>query len=126
MEELELPKAEISILLLDDAEIAGLNRQYLRRDGPTDVISFPMHDKTPGPDVHPDILGDVVISLETADRQARGKRHGFYMETACLLVHGILHLIGYDHEGGDKDALEMEKMETSVLEKVSEKCDIKQ
>ena len=88
------PTAECSVLLVDDAGIAALNRTYRGVIGPTDVLAFPM---TEGPfgKLTPDCLGDVVISAETALRQARGG--DVRAECALLLVHGILHLLGYDH-----------------------------
>ena len=88
------PTAECSVLLVDDAGIAALNRTYRGVIGPTDVLAFPM---TEGPfgELTPDCLGDVVISVETALRQARGG--DVKAECALLLVPGILHLLGYDH-----------------------------
>jgi probable rRNA maturation factor len=82
------------VVLVDDAAIAALNRTYRKTLGPTDVLAFPM---TEGPlaELAQDCLGDVVISVETAVRQAR--RGNLRAELALLLVHGILHLVGYDH-----------------------------
>lgn len=75
--------------------MAALNRQYRGVEGPTDVLAFPMREGRFGR-LSPDLLGDVVISVETARRQAgRGEFRG---ELALLLVHGILHLVGYDHQ----------------------------
>ncbi len=91
---LGLPTAEISVLLLDDAGIALLNRAYRGVSGPTDVLAFPMSEGK-FKSLSPDCLGDVVISAETARRQSR--RGGLSAELALLLVHGILHLVGYDH-----------------------------
>jgi len=88
------PTADCSVVLVDDAGIAALNRTYRGVVGPTDVLAFPM---TEGPfaELAPDCLGDVVISAETALRQARAG--DLRAECALLLVHGILHLLGYDH-----------------------------
>lgn len=94
---MELPGSELSILLLDDARISRLNQKYLGRKRPTDVIAFPLGD-TPGAGNQPCLLGDVVISVETAARQAAQYRRTPCGEIAGLLIHGILHLIGYDHE----------------------------
>jgi probable rRNA maturation factor len=90
------PTAECSAVLVDDATIAALNRASRGVAGPTDVLAFPM---TEGRfrNVSPDLLGDVVISTETARRQARAGGGEFRAELALLLIHGILHLVGYDH-----------------------------
>ncbi len=82
--------------VVDDAAMAALNRTYRRTDGPTDVLAFPMATGR-FRRLSPDLLGDVVISAETASRQARETEGGLRAELALLLVHGILHLIGYDH-----------------------------
>lgn len=86
LEALGMTGAELSILLCDDATIHTLNRRYRKKDKPTDVLAFAMED--------PKILGDVVISIETARRQAKTTLSG---EVTLLLAHGLLHLLGYDH-----------------------------
>jgi probable rRNA maturation factor len=91
---LELPKAELSVLLTDDAEIHELNRQHRQKDKPTDVLAFAMDETVADP---AGILGDVVISLDTAERQARSRRRPLVEEVRFLLAHGVLHLVGYDH-----------------------------
>lgn len=91
---LELPRAELSVLLTDDAEIHRLNREHRQKDKPTDVLAFAMDENVPDP---AGILGDVVISLDTAERQARSRRRPLLEEVRFLLAHGVLHLIGYDH-----------------------------
>jgi probable rRNA maturation factor len=91
---LELPRAELSVLLTDDGEIHRLNREHRQKDKPTDVLAFAMDENVPDP---AGILGDVVISLDTADRQARSRRRPLLEEVRFLLAHGVLHLIGYDH-----------------------------
>jgi probable rRNA maturation factor len=88
------PTADCSVVVVDDAAIATLNRTYRRVAGPTDVLAFPMTEGAFG-ELTPDCLGDVVISAETAARQARWG--DVRAELALLLVHGILHLVGYDH-----------------------------
>jgi probable rRNA maturation factor len=104
--ELGLLDAELSVLLVDDARIRDLNRRYLNRDKPTNVLAFPMREGE-FPTLHPNLLGDLVISVETAERQS--DRFGLNeMEMVILLmVHGVLHLIGYEHEGTKKGAREM-------------------
>mgnify|MGYP001814024653 CR=1 FL=1 len=94
--ELDLADAELSILLCDDPTIRELNRQYRRKDKPTDVLAFPMHEG-PEPSPHPNLLGDVVISVPTATRQTREGDRPIIAEVTFLLAHGLLHLIGYDH-----------------------------
>jgi rRNA maturation RNase YbeY len=89
-------RAELSILLVDDAEIAALNRRYRGRWRPTDVLAFSLLEGAHA-DRRGALLGDVVIGIETAARQARARRRSLDDEVARLLVHGALHLIGYDH-----------------------------
>lgn len=91
---LELPEAELSVLLTDDAGIRELNREHRSKDKPTDVLAFPMDESVPDPR---GILGDVVISLDTAERQARSRGRPLIEEVRFLLAHGVLHLVGYDH-----------------------------
>jgi len=93
---LGLEDAELSILLCDDATIRKLNRRYRKINKPTDVLAFPMREG-PGPDLHGGVLGDVVISLPTATRQARQHDRPIIEEVTALLAHGLLHLLGYDH-----------------------------
>jgi probable rRNA maturation factor len=104
--ELGLLEAELSLLFVNDLQIQALNRRYLRRDKPTNVLAFPMR-KGEFSALHPHLLGDLVISVEMAKRQSN--RFGLdEMEMVILLmVHGVLHLIGYEHEGTKKGAREM-------------------
>lgn len=95
LDALGLADAELSILLVDDAAIRVLNRQHRGNDRPTDVLAFPVDERPVGN--APRILGDVVISLETALRQARSRKRSLLPEVRFLLAHGLLHLIGYDH-----------------------------
>ena len=108
------PEAELSILLVDDAAIAQLNRQYLSRPGPTNVIAFAMREGEFA-DVSPQLLGDVVISVDTAERE--GNESGIALEDRLdeLLVHGILHLFGYDHEKNNADARVMAEKSTALM-----------
>jgi probable rRNA maturation factor len=109
------PEAELSILLVDDAAITQLNRQYLSRPGPTNVIAFAMREGEFA-DVSPHLIGDVVISVDTAERE--GKESGMALETRLdeLLVHGILHLFGYNHENNSADARVMAEKSTALME----------
>lgn len=89
-------RAELSVMLCDDELIRGLNLQWRQKDSATDVLSFPMGDEL--------VLGDVVISLDTARRQAEARGHDLHTELRVLLVHGLLHLLGHDHEQPGQDA----------------------
>ena len=114
--ELGLLEAELSLLFVNDLQIQALNRRYLRRDKPTNVLAFPMR-KGEFSTLHPHLLGDLVISVETAKRQSN--RFGLdEMEMVILLmVHGILHLIGYEHEGTKKGAREMTLKQKELFRK---------
>ena len=104
--ELGFLEAELSLLLVDDIRIRKLNRKHLGRNRPTNVLAFSMREGEFST-LHPHLLGDLVISVETAKRQSN--RFGLNeMEMVILLmVHGVLHLIGYEHEGTKKGAREM-------------------
>jgi probable rRNA maturation factor len=104
----------LSIVIVDDAQITPLNRQYFRRNRPTNVISFPMAEGDPAA-VNPQLLGDVVISAETAERQAKEAGKKPEGEILFLLIHGVLHLLGYDHEGPAKERKIMEAKEREVF-----------
>ena len=92
---------ELSILLVDDSKIKELNKAYLKRNRPTDVIAFPQYEQKTKT-LHPQLLGDVVISVETAKRQALRMGHSFEKELIVLLIHGILHLLGYEDKTCEK------------------------
>jgi probable rRNA maturation factor len=102
------PDSELSILITDDPEIAQLNRQYRNRQGPTNVLAFPMHEGDCS-GINPELLGDVVISAETAAREGIELGFSFKQRLDFLLIHGILHLFGYDHEISDDAAMEMDQ-----------------
>lgn len=107
---------ELSVLLCDDATIQPLNRDWRGKDAPTDVLSFPQLDEAPGDG--PEVLGDVVISVETAARQAPEIGHDLEAELDVLLVHGLCHLLGYDHEDDEEEAAEMRAEEARVLAEI--------
>jgi probable rRNA maturation factor len=94
------PGAELSILLTDDAGIHRLNRDFRNKDRPTDVLAFAQRE---GRLAAGDLLGDVVISIPTAARQASAQGHELLAEVSMLLAHGILHLLGWDHETAAED-----------------------
>jgi probable rRNA maturation factor len=115
--ELGLLESELSLLLVNDLQIQVLNRQYLHRDKPTNVLAFPMR-KGEFSTFHPHLLGDLVISVETAERQSN--RSGLTeMEMVILLmVHGVLHLIGYEHEETKKEARKMAIKQKQLFQQV--------
>ena len=108
------PDAELSVVLVDDAFIADLNRNYLQREGPTNVIAFPMQEGEFS-QLSPQLLGDVVISVDTAEREARESGIDFETRLDELLIHGILHLFGYDHETDEGQARIMEAKSADML-----------
>ncbi|MFT3921993.1 MAG: rRNA maturation RNase YbeY [Myxococcales bacterium] len=95
LQALKLESAELSILLCDDPTIHTLNRDHRRKDKPTDVLAFALREGKPVPGSK--ALGDVVISLDTAARQAEELGRTLWDEVTWLLAHGLLHLLGYDH-----------------------------
>ena len=104
--------AELSLLITTDEQIAALNRDYLGRDKPTNVLSFSQMEGD-GPDNG--LLGDVVVSADTAMREAKESGLDEYEHFLRLILHGILHLLGYHHEHSEEDALIMERLTEEVL-----------
>jgi len=98
---------EISLIFIDDDDIRKINRDYLGRDNPTNVIAFSLLEGEFG-DINPHMLGDIVISVETALRDARESGISFDDEVDFLMIHGMLHLLGYNHENTPPE--ESEKM----------------
>ena len=116
------PEVEISVLLVDNETIRSLNRDYRNKDAATDVLSFPMEeamDGEPEPAViggpTDRLLGDLVISVEMAVAQAAEYGHSLERELAFLSVHGLLHLLGYDHESGVEAEAAMQAEEKRIL-----------
>jgi len=93
---LGLGAVELSVALVDDATIQELNRTYRHKNKPTDVLAFPLQE--PVPEKVVGMLGDVILSIETARRQAGKHRRPLLAELTMLLAHGLLHLLGYDHQ----------------------------
>jgi probable rRNA maturation factor len=110
---LELRDVELSVLLTDDPGIRALNRHWRRKDRPTDVLSFPGGAPAPG-STGPLHLGDVILSLDTARRQARAHRRTLAGELDLYLAHGLLHLLGHDHHRR-RDAERMAALEARLL-----------
>ena len=111
------PQAEVGVVFADDVYIRELNRDYRGVDAATDVLSFAL-DEGEEPEVQggpeESLLGDIVISLETAERQAAEFGHSLEREMAYLTVHGMLHLVGYDHEE-EADKAAMRRQEENIL-----------
>jgi rRNA maturation RNase YbeY len=106
---LDLGETELSILLVNDREMRALNRRYRGMDRTTDVLAFAQQE---GPGGTPEgLLGDVVISVDTAKRQARALGWSLGAEADRLLIHGLLHLLGYDHERSSAEARRMQRRE---------------
>lgn len=104
--------AELSVSIIDDREMRKINKTWLRRDRPTDVIAFSQLEGVPFPGK---FMGDVVISLETARRNARARGLTLDRELDRLLAHGILHLLGHDHVKGGKKAAKMRDLEDMLV-----------
>lgn len=107
-------KTEISIVYSNDNNVQELNRDWRGKDKPTNVLSFPQFENfTPdtGQIAH---LGDIVMAYQTISREAKEQKKAFQAHLTHLLIHGLLHLLGYDHET-DKDAKKMEKLEVQIL-----------
>lgn len=115
LEALGQTHCELSIMLCDDGFIHELNREYRGKDKPTDVLSFPMaqEDSVEEPTT---MLGDVIISVDTALVQANANGHSLLKESTTLLIHGILHLIGYTHDS-DEDEEQMNRIAADLLSK---------
>jgi probable rRNA maturation factor len=124
LSELALDDAELSVLLTDDATIHHLNREHRGKDRPTDVLAFAQDERAArsaherasgGRDL---LLGDVVISLTTAARQARARKRELFAEVRFLLAHGLLHLVGYDHRT-KSEKREMDAMTRRLVRRAS-------
>jgi probable rRNA maturation factor len=114
------PAAELSMVLLDTAAMADLHMRWMDLPGPTDVMSFPMDELEPGgrpdaPEPGPALLGDIALCPEFAATQAAAAGHSLGQELALLTVHGVLHLLGYDHAEPDEEK-EMFTLQGQLLE----------
>ncbi len=114
-----LDNAEVSVTLTDNEHIHTINKKYRNIDRPTDVISFALNesDEPKIADEKVNVLGDVIISVERAKEQATEYGHSLKREVSFLMVHGMLHLLGYDHIE-EADRIEMEKEQRYVMEKL--------
>ena len=110
--------AEISVTIVDDEQIHELNRKHRNIDASTDVLSFPLGENgvyDVNPETGAQLLGDIVISIEHAVKQAKVYGHSLDREIAFLTVHSLLHLLGYDHEAGGLELVHMREHEEAVL-----------
>ena len=121
LKDLGCNEKELSILFTGDNQIAELNRDYLGREGPTNVLAFPMTDFS-RKDIESVMLGDVVISLETAERESEMAGESIERTVFRLLIHGILHLLDYDHERSPEDETLMRIEEKRLLDLIMEEC----
>ena len=109
--------AELSLALIGNGEMQRLNAKYRGKDYPTDVLSFPVEG---GPPQTARLLGDVIISVDKAAAQAKERRRSLDEEMITLLIHGVVHLMGYDHERSAKDAKIMTRLEKKILRQLCE------
>jgi len=114
LDALDCHDKELSILFTSDEEIAHLNSRYLGRQGPTNVMAFPM---SPLAKEEPDspLLGDIVVSVDTASRESGISGETLLEAIGRLLIHGLLHLVGYDHEVSEQKAKEMDTQEKRLI-----------
>ena len=114
--------AELSLALIGDGEMQKLNARYRHKDYPTDVLSFPAGKNLPP---NANLLGDVIISVNKAASQARQGGRTLDQELAALLIHGVVHLLGYDHERSARQARRMKRMENKIYRRLCERGLIK-
>ncbi|NCP12989.1 MAG: rRNA maturation RNase YbeY [Sphingomonadales bacterium] len=116
------PRLIASILFTSDAEVHTLNREWRERDKPTNVLSFPMLERSMlenlGPDGAPVMLGDIALAQETCACEAAQKGVTLEEHATHLIIHGLLHLAGHDHVDSDEQAEAMESLETAILAKL--------
>ena len=120
--ELDNPRLSASVLFTSDTEVHVLNREWRAKDKPTNVLSFPMIARTDllalPAEGAPELLGDLALAFETCAREAADKGVPVAQHAAHLIVHGLLHLAGHDHELGEAEAEAMEALETKALAKM--------
>ena len=120
--ELANPRLTASLLFADDAEVHALNRQWRAKDKPTNVLSFPMLERARllalAEDGPPELIGDIALAMETCAREASDKGVPLSHHAAHLIVHGLLHLAGHDHETSPEAAAAMEALETKALARI--------
>ncbi|ADW17456.1 pyridoxine 5'-phosphate synthase [Desulfobulbus propionicus DSM 2032] len=115
---LKLEGADVSVVFLGDAEMAAYNEQYRRKNGPTNVLSFPAAEGGEGFVAPENELGDILISVDTARREAGQQGHSLHHRLTQLIIHGMLHLIGYDHERSEEEAVRMWDYEQELFQQL--------
>jgi rRNA maturation RNase YbeY len=116
---LDCHDGELSILFTNDDKITELNKEYRGKAGPTNVLAFPMAEKD-GLDRASGMLGDVVVSVDSATREAKETGEKLDNTVYRLLVHGVLHLLGFDHESSPQEAHRMEEEQERLLKMIGE------
>ncbi len=109
---------EVGLVFVNNRQIQIYNRDYRHKDRPTDVLAFPMLEGIGG-ELHPQFLGDVMVSLEMVAKEARLFGRSQAQQLLILLIHGVLHLIGYDHERSPREARRMSRREKYIFKKLS-------
>lgn len=120
-ENLQDKKLYVNVVLTNDENIRNINREHRQIDKPTDVLSFPMYEKEELENLkleNEDILGDMVISIERVEEQAKEYGHSFERELAYMVVHSFYHLLGYDHIK-EEDKMKMRPKEENILQKLN-------
>lgn len=108
---LNLQNRDLSILFVDNRKITALNKRLFAKDSPTNVISFSYMDGLPG-----EVIGDIIISIEKAQEEAQASGTAFYERLFALIVHGLTHIMGYDHEAGGSQRRRMQYREKQLME----------
>ncbi len=108
---LHLQNRDLSILFVDNRKITELNKRLFAKDRPTNVISFSYMDGLPG-----EVIGDIIISIEKAQEEAQASGTAFYERLFALIVHGLTHIMGYDHEAGGSQRRRMQYREKRLME----------
>ncbi|HEY9276101.1 MAG: hypothetical protein RLY74_353 [Actinomycetota bacterium] len=111
------PESELSISLVDEQEMSALHMRWLNEAGPTDVLSFPMDELKPNSSADgPGLLGDIVLCPDYANKQAKGAGHSLEEELEVLTVHGVLHLLGFDHRENEEKIAMFSRQEEILRE----------
>ncbi len=105
---------EVGLVFVNNRQIRGYNRDYRKHDAPTNVLAFPMQEGI-GSGLHPECIGDVMISLETVEKEALLYGRSMQEHLLIMLIHGLLHLLGYDHEDSPSEAARMRRREKRLL-----------
>lgn len=110
---------ELGLVFVNNRQIRGYNRDYRKHDAPTNVLAFPIQEGI-GSGLHPECIGDVMISLETVQKEALLYERSMREHLLIILIHGLLHLLGYDHEGSASEAARMRRREKRLFQMISD------